>query len=448
MQDVRTQSEQISTSQVTVKRTKYRWFVLAIIFVSYVCQFADRANIAVIIPGLRKEFTMTNLEAGLLMSFFFLGYVLTQIPSSLLYRKYGTRWMVPLSILGFSGFTYLIGTVNSIAAIKWLRLGLGMAEGPSPIGVTTTINNWFPPKEKATAIGFGYVGPTMLAPVIVPPLCVWIMVNFGWRHVFYWFAIPGFIVALSWYLLVKNKPEESPFCSAAEVAHIRDTEELPAAAAITEKRSPGRFDAFLRVKPMKLLDTSRSVFVSKNIWGVAFGYMLLIIANNGMLTWIPSYLVSEKHYSFIRMGFMSALPWVGGFLGATVGGWLSDKVFAKRRKPTMLITTLSTAILMIVLVNAPEDTFLVGLILFTIGFFLHLGYPGFTAYTMGIADQKTYPTAIALVNSVGNLGGFFSPIIAGIILDTFKVYSAAFAFFGLAALLAFGCIFALNEPEQ
>ncbi len=92
-----------------------------------------------------------------------------------------------------------------------MRLGLGVTEAPTPVGLTSTINNWFPPKEKATATGI-YIASTMFAPIIVPPLVVWISLTLGWRWVFFLFAIPGLFLAVIWYLLVKSKPEESQFC--------------------------------------------------------------------------------------------------------------------------------------------------------------------------------------------------------------------------------------------
>ncbi|SFM33551.1 MFS transporter [Pelosinus propionicus] len=434
--------------RIEQKKTKYRWVVLLIIMTTYLIQYADRSNLAIVLPYLRQEYPISNLEAGLLMSLFFLGYVITQLPSSLLYRRFGTRTIVPISVVGFSIFTYLIGTTHSAFAIKWLRLGLGLAEGPTPIGITTTINNWFPPKEKATAIGIGYVGATMIAPIIIPPLCVWIMVNYGWRSVFHWFAIPGFVVSIIWYLWVRSRPEECPYCNEAEIEYIKDTESISASNQTKLHRSLGWLGKILRVKKIRQLEKSKDVFTSKDIWLTAIGYMLILVVNNGMITWIPSYLVTEKHYSFIKMGFMSALPWIGGFLGSSVGGWLSDKVFVKLRKPTMLITSLMTAVLMAVLINIPENITVIGITLFTIGFFLQLGYPGFTAYPMGIANKATYPTAIALVNSVGNLGGFISPIVAGFLLDTFQVYSATFVFFGIAAILSFACVLLIDEPEE
>ena len=69
-------------------------------------------------------------------------------------------------------------TVSSVFGLKLVRLGLGLSEGPCPVGLASTINNWFPPKEKATATGV-YIAATMFAPIIVPPLAVWIAVTWG-----------------------------------------------------------------------------------------------------------------------------------------------------------------------------------------------------------------------------------------------------------------------------
>lgn len=112
-----------------------------------------------------------------------------------------------------------MGTVSSVFSLKMVRLGLGLSEGPCPVGLASTINNWFPPKEKATATGV-YIAATMFAPIIVPPLAVWIAVTWGWRWVFFSFAIPGIVAAIAWYLLVKSKPSESGFVSQSELEEI------------------------------------------------------------------------------------------------------------------------------------------------------------------------------------------------------------------------------------
>ena len=427
-------------------KTHFRWVIMGIIFVTYAINYMDRTNIGVVLPFISKEFSLSNFEAGALASTFFLGYAISQIPAGFLFGKFGTRGLVSLSILGFSLCTYLIGTASSPFMIKVYRFLLGVTEGPTPVGCVSTINNWFPAKEKGTATGL-YIASTMFAPIIVPPLVVWIALEYGWRSVFFWFAVPGLIMAIVWYLFVKSSPEKSPHVSPSELAYIKESD-LTAAekVQVTVKKSLGWIDSFIRAKRVAILDTNAEVFKSRNIWGVCIAYFLMVSVLYGLLTWIPSYLVKEKGFSFMKMGIVAAAPWIGGFIGAIVGGWLSDKIFLKRRKPTMMITTLSTAIMMAVLINIPNNANLVALALFMTGFLINVGWPAFTAYPMGLATGRTYPVAISLVNTGGNLGGFFSPMIAGALLDQFSSFTHVFIYFGIAAALAFAILLTLDEP--
>ena len=213
-------------------------------------------------------------------------------------------------------------------------------------------------------------------------------------------------MAFVWYLLVRNKPEESKYASESEVAYIRDRS--TAGPASTEGKNLGALDKFIRAKKVKLIETRSGVFSSWNVWGDCLAYFLMVSVLYGLLTWIPSYLIREKHFSFMKMGVVASAPWIGGFLGSIVGGWISDKVLLKRRKPTMLFTALFTAFMMVVLIQLPQSVPLTSLALFMTGFLLNVGWPAFTAYPMGLATGSTYPIAIALVNSGGNLGGFLA----------------------------------------
>ena len=114
--------------------TNYRWVIMAIIFITYAINFADRTNIGVALPFITKDFHLSNFEAGSLASMFFLGYAVSQIPAGFWFSKFGTRGLVSLSIFGFSFFTYLIGSAGSALGIKWARFGLGWPKGP-PLSV-------------------------------------------------------------------------------------------------------------------------------------------------------------------------------------------------------------------------------------------------------------------------------------------------------------------------
>ena len=215
-------SHDLTGVQSLLPRTHYRWVILLLMFLFFVINHADRGNIGVVLPYLKKEFLLTNLQAGALASFFFLGYAITQLPAGLVMSRVGPRVMTSLSLFGFSIFTFLIGTAPGAAVIKWFRLGVGFFEGPAGIGAGALIKAWFPRKEQATAMGL-YMSSSQIALVLVPPICVAIMIHWGWRMVFYLFAIPGVIMAAVWYVFVRNRPEESRFCNGSEREYIHQS---------------------------------------------------------------------------------------------------------------------------------------------------------------------------------------------------------------------------------
>ncbi|WP_231038616.1 MFS transporter [Pectinatus haikarae] len=428
------------------KMTNYRWVVLTVIFIAYTINFADRSNIGIALPFISEEFHITNFEAGAVASMFFFGYAVSQIPAGYLFTKMSLRGLVSISIIGFSIITFLIGTASSASMLKWLRFGLGLTEGPCPVGLTSTINNWFPAKEKATAVGV-YIASTMFAPIIVPPLCVWLATTYGWRSMFIVCAVPGFIMAAVWYWLIRERPEQSESVNQAELDYIREKNIDENNQKIENVfKSMGPLDRLIRVKEVVKLEKRLDVFKSWNIWGDTLAYFMMVSVLYGLMTWIPTYLVKEAGYSFTKMGFVAAAPWIGGLIGAISGGYISDKIFKKRRKPTMLITAISTVIMMIIMLNIPNSVMAVALSLFATGLLLNVGWPAFTAYPMGLTNQKIYPLAISVVNTGGNLGGFFAPMIAGALLDMYGNFNTVFMYFGVAALIGFILILTLDEP--
>lgn len=430
------------------KKTNYRFVVLAIIFSVYAINYADRTNIGAVLPFIIQEFHINNFEAGAIASMFFLGYAVSQIPAGFFIAKRGTRGLVALSIFGFSAFTWLMGTVSSVLGLKLVRLGLGLSEGPCPVGLASTINNWFPTKEKATATGV-YIAATMFAPIIVPPLAVWIAVTWGWRWVFYSFAVPGIVIAVIWYLFVKSRPAESRQVSESELAVITDNpgHEKQARENIQMDARFATLDKLIRVRKLAPIATVKGLFTSKNILGDCLAYFMMVSVLYGLLTWIPLYLVKEKGFDFMRMGLVASMPCIGGFVGAIGGGYISDKLLGRRRKPTMIFTAISTVIMMIIMLNIPQNTMAVCVGLFFVGLCLNIGWPAFTAYGMAVSDSKTYPIASSIINSGGNLGGFVSPMVAGFLLDTTGSFNSVFTYFGACAAVGLIVILTLDEAQ-
>ncbi|USX28982.1 MFS transporter [Oxalobacteraceae bacterium OTU3CINTB1] len=429
----------------TVRPTKYRWFVAALFFVIYTIAAADRANLGVALPFLRKEFAMTNTEAGGLVSLFLIAYGLAQLPSAWLLSRFGIRKVFTISMILTSIATGLTGMVGSLLALKVCRLALGVAEGPLPIGVTSTINNWFPAREKGTATGI-FLSSVKFGPVITPILGAAIIAAWGWKEVFILFAIPGIFLSVLWYFLVANQPSESRFVNSAELACITDD------GVGGNSRSQGAaskpipwLDKLIRVRDEKVLDTTGGVLKSWNIIGCALGYCCQLGISSVLLAWIPTYLLTVKNFSVMNMGFVAAAPWVGAVVGNILGGLFADRVLDKRRKPGMLISAASTAIMMYVLINAPADPVTYGFLLFLTGILLSIGYSAYMVYPMAFVSKEKFPTANAVVNMGGQLGGAATPWIVGMLLDSLG-WDYVFGFMAAISCLTFLVVLTISEP--
>lgn len=433
------------------KTTRYRWVVMGLIFCIWAIACADRANFGIALPYMKKEFHITNTEAGLIVSLFSFAYAIVQIPVGLLYKRLGEKSsgiFLAACMIGTSLFTALMATTSSVLMMQLYRIGLGLSEGPLGIGCTNVINRWFPAQEKGMATGL-WIAASKLGPLMVPTVGLTVIAIWGWREIFYVFAVPGFLFAILWIFFVTNSPSESRFCSPAEQRYIQ--EQAPDTAAGKQPAAPRQMrkmpwlDAINRTKPVARLETVRQVCCSWNIIGVAIGYGCMIGISNIFMSWIPTYLVTVKGFASVKMGFLASAPFIGAVAGNMLGGIISDRLLDGRRKPMMLLGAIGTTLMMLLLIDAPDSVAYLGFTLLFSGLMLGIGFAGYSAYPMGLAAKSTYPTAFGIVNFLGQIGGAVAPLAAGILLDHFG-WSSVFMYMVGTALLCLLVVLSVVEP--
>ncbi|MFM0324609.1 MFS transporter [Caballeronia glebae] len=432
-------------------RTKHRWVVMGLMFCIWAIACADRANFGIALPYLKKEYHITNTEAGLIVSLFSFAYGFVQIPVGLLYKRLSektTGLLFSVFMILTSVFTGLMGTTSSVLLLMTYRVGLGLSEGPLGIGCTNVINRWFPAKEKGTAAGL-WIAASKLGPLIVPSVCLIVINLWGWREIFYVFAIPGILLAVVWMFFVTNSPGENRFCSPAERRYIADETTVGGHSGKSLSRARmtpmPRLDAINRTKRVPQLETIRQVFGSWNIFGIALGYGCMIGISNIFISWIPTYLVTVKGFASVKMGFLASAPFIGAVAGNMLGGIISDRLLGGRRKPMMMLGALGTMIMTFLLIDAPDSVAYLGAALMLAGLMLGIGFAGYSAYPMGLATKATYPTAFGIVNSVGQIGGACAPLAVGFLLDSYS-WTAVFLYMVGTATLCLLFLLSVVEP--
>jgi MFS family permease len=286
-------------------RTRYRWFIIFLLFAITVVNYIDRSAISYAIPMMQRDLGLSPADTGIIFGAFGLGYAISTLIGGFAVDRYGARvmlavaailWSLSIGATGFaSGFTFLYAA----------RLLLGLSEGPNFPALTGAVSHWLSPHERATALGYALLA-VPLALAIGGPICTELLGWLHWRLTFVALFILSIAWVPLWYFLFRDDPAESRFVNAAELAHIRTSDRsVSAAPQAVVKSWPGP-------AVLKMLLTNRTLLA--NNWAFfVFGYFLFFF-----MTWLPSYLEQAYGLKLHTVGLFTVLPW----LAAVVVVWL------------------------------------------------------------------------------------------------------------------------------
>ncbi|MDQ0199431.1 MFS transporter [Neobacillus ginsengisoli] len=378
------------------KKIGLRWGLAVIFFIVGFIAYMDRSNISIVAIPMMKELGMNKVEFGLLSSLFYLGYCFAQIPGGLLAEKYGARKIVTVAVTWWSIFTSLTAVTSNYIVLCIVRFFFGAGEGPMYPGNAVFNSYWFQKHEKGRASSALLAG-SFFGPVIAPGISVAIMVWFGWHGVFYIFGIMGVAVALVWYFVGRDKPEQHPWISEGEKMLIIENRSI----SNSQKKS-APWKQYLR---------------NYRFWAVGVQYLVVIYMNTFFLTWLPTYLIEVRNFSLKEMGFAASFPWLAICFSVLIGGAVSDKILQKTNSRMI----------------ARGGMAIVGFIFFILGLYLaaYSGSPWSNVVWLTVAlgalglpivaswalandlGQEFSGSVSGWMNTWGSIGGITSPILCG-----------------------------------
>ncbi|MBS0364334.1 MAG: MFS transporter [Proteobacteria bacterium] len=413
-------------------RTRVRYTILCMLFVATTIGYADRASLSITGAALHSELGLNAVTLGYIFSAFGWSYVAAQIPGGWLLDRFGSRRVYAASILLWSLFTLLQGTVGLLTggavvlALFTLRLLVGMAEAPAFPGNSRIVAAWFPTAERGTAAAV-FNSAQYFATVIFLPLEGWITHRFGWRYVFYTLGGLGLAVFVLWLRTIYS-PRQHPRASRAEIDFI-----ARGGALVDMDHQPGgqrnpRFWADIK----RLLSTRMLV-------GVYIGQYCITTLTYFFLTWFPIYLVEQRGMSILKAGFVASLPAVCGFAGGVLGGIFSDALLrrgytltAARKIPIVAGMLLSTCMIGC---NYIKTDALVVVVMSLAFFGKGIGALGW-AVVADTSPKEIAGVSGALFNTFGNMAAITTPIVIGYIVAGSGSFAGALVFVGANAVAA------------
>jgi sugar phosphate permease len=376
-------------------RLQARWVrVSLMMFLIYLMAYIDRNNISMAIPGMSKEFGIKPTDAGIILSAFFWGYVITMIPAGYIANKFNAKRLVVVAIVLWGVLSVLTGLVHSFKVLIMIRFLMGLVEGVVAPSFYVMISYWFPKNERAKATGY-FNSAAAVSSVVMAPLAGWIISVSSWSTMFIVLGIPAFVLALAFGVLVGNKPESDKRLSDEERNYIISE------IANEEKNVPDNGSLF------KAIVNVRSVLL-------ALTYLCWLTGYWSFASWLPVQMKELSSAGIVGIGFLTALP----FLLAVVAMYLCAR-WSDKSGNRQLFIAIPLFIGGIALIGnhyvEGQMVHMLCLIIAAIGLLAPFG--PWWAWVMDNAPRRNVGAATGFINLIGNLGGIIGPIIVGMVVQ-------------------------------
>ena len=413
----------------TIRKVRTR--ILPFLFLLYIICFLDRINIGFAALTMNKELAITSQQFGLLSGIFFFGYFLFEVPSNLLLHRIGARIWIARILITWGIVAMLTGFVHNVHQLYVMRFLLGLAEAGYYPGVVLYLTYWFRRRERAQAIALVLTG-LPVASILGAPVSGLILDHVHWLGVSSWRwllileGVPAVVFGVFTYFLLPSRPAEAKFLA------LDQKDWIIAELAREHEETLGEH----------LISVAKT-FTHLRVLHLASIQFTFVIGTYSLSFWMPQVIKSlSSHYSNTMVGFLAVLPQLVGLAGMVLVSRSSDQRLERRYHAAipalaggigwlLLGTTTSPVVSMLLLSLVAAGTYSL------VGPFFSLPSEFLTGYAAACG--------IAIINSVGNLGGFAGPYAVGLIKDKTGSLHWGFAFVGISMLVS--AIFLVLLPK-
>ena len=412
--------------------------VFASLFALCTVNYIDRAVISICMPAIEEELHFGPELVGVILSAFFWGYTVMQIPSGWVADRFGPGKTILGSGLLWGLFQVLTGFLHSSTAFMAIRALLGASEAPIYPASTKLQSIWLTKNERTRGAAIVDAG-SPLGTAIGGPLIVAFLSWFGgWRGALVGAGILTALIVLLCYPFVHATPESSGRINDAEREYIQDA---------LRKEYGEESDNQSKVS----LGLSRYL-KSKTFWGMTLGFVCYDCFWYGLMTWGPMYLSNVFNVNILKIGMSIFIIFGVGVIGELFGGFLIDHLKTKGFDPNK-VTKWTLGILGLLMAGAMYFVSIAGSINEAIGFLAFAMFCerwiGCTFWSMPatISQRDDVGIVAGAMNTLGNVGGAIVPILVGVIvMATGNYYWAIILFLAFAlGVSIFPLIINLNK---
>ena len=376
--------------------------------------YVDRGNLALAAPLIQQDLGLSVYQLGILFSSFFWTYALFQIVSGWLVDRVDVNWVLALGVLLWSVATLATGFVHGFTLLLLMRLVLGVGESVSYPSYSKIIAGHFSEFRRGRANSLISAGQAC-GPAFGTLLGGLLMARIGWRLFFITLGVASSFWLIPW---------------------LRS---MPRAAAVEshQVQTPGLLE----------------ILAHRSAWGTFAGLFAYNYLSYFLITWLPFYLVHERHFSISTMSVVSAVAFLGTAVSATISGWASDRWIAAGGAVTRVRKTFTGAgplfASSIVFVSVIDDSRIAMALLIFVCISMGVCSSNLWAVTQTLAGARVAGKWTGLQNFVGNFAGIVAPALTGFVVGRTGRFFWAFAITGAVSVLgAVAWIFVVGPLKQ
>jgi len=406
--------------------------LLPFAILSYFLAYVDRINVSFAALTMRGDLNMSATAYGFALGTFYWAYFIFEVPSNVVMEKVGARlWIARIMITWglLAGATAYVTGSTSFGVIRFL---LGAAEAGFFPGIVLYFTYWFPSYHHARIVSGFLIGLPIAvaagAPISTALLELDGLLGLrGWQIMYLAEGIPTFVIGIVTLFVLTDKPEQAKFLTREEKDWLR-----------------ARLNAERTAKESVRTFTLWQSLIDPKVLLLSLNYLGIVTASLGILFFIPQIIKSIGVTSNMTVGWLTMVPYICGGVGLVVWGFVSDRM-NERRWNLLVACIVSTAGLVMAGMTMGTWWALVGMSIAAVGFYGSKG--PFWAMPPMFLTGTAAAAAIAWINSIGNLGGFFGPWYVGVMKDATGSFSGGLYGLALLGLIsAFVCAFFLHIP--
>ncbi len=404
------------------KRTilKISWRLLPLIVVSYLVAYIDRTNVSFAALTMNPDLGITAYMYGWGAGIFFLGYALFEVPSNMILEKVGARRWIARIMITWGIISGLMAAATGPASFLTLRFLLGVAEAGFFPGIIFYLSTWYPAAWRARVISTLFLAVPLsnaLASVISGAILEMdgILGLKGWQWVFILEAMPAVLLAFVVLKKMTDRPSEAAWLNADEREWLE-----------TEMQAERRkVEVAGRLTLLQSLTDSRVLVLSAI-------YITSVTASYGIVFFLPQ-IIKGLGQSNLVTGLLTAIPYTIGVIGLLLWGYSSDR---RNERRWHLIAAMSVAGIGLIGAAWLRESYwaIAAMSIATIG--IYGSRPSFWPMPSMFLTGAAAAAGIALINSIGNLGGYIGPFIVGWIKDSTQSFEMGLYFLAACAFLS------------